>query len=843
MTHRPYPPPNPRRLWRHCSPQPLFPLLHRVRRYKRSTILSLCRPIRPFPVRIFTTSRLSTHVLTLLGTGPQKHLLDDDEAATPAPPLQDKSAEIGNMKNQLASTNRSLETTQSERTSVEQTLSSQASQLSALLTQLSSAKAAYETETKLLATLRERWTNQNVEILKAREELIRAESDLSAVRVEKAEMEGSFLRDKEEARALHRKMFEVTQQAEVLKADVEKLKKEAKQQKGLLAIARKQLNVKEAEHAKVLKELEDAKAENQAIVGEREAAEAELEKLSSAPPIPKASEIPASTSADTLAKAAAQPLPGTPVPSSPASVSTTLAKSNNPFERLAMASGKSTPVLQTPFLPLENASAPTPPPVAGPPESEADAGASGDPFGFEEAFIVEKPVTTGQKVQRTGSTSTPKPAPASILPSTATEVPPLSPTDASDNEYATPPTTSGGFTSPAEAEAAFPDISKAVSHFPALPVDGSAADLFNPEISKPRADNEPSISARGMELHPEESDSDSDEDDVPLGKRNGAGGQTSNVKRTTGDAEKLPGPSFDDIFAQPLAPAQNGAPPTAVTTIASSPPLNQTVTNDTSPKPATPAQAPVPVAAPTSTLGVNAFDEAMFNIPGNGAAPKLTFDSAFDTGFEDNFDFGAIAPVSFPPPPTAVDVKPPNTSTISPSPKQERFDDIFRIPPANDVVPPTLPMLDVSAPLSIFTPNGVTQSPIVQSAAAPAAAPAAPSSPAYRVSFEEPKPNPQPPKPSEPDAQLSVPPSTGSQPASPENNPGASQMNSNRPVSPPAQPRSSPPRVSSPKARASTSPSKEPPHEKPKDPPQKHSKLSVSERPAVLSSRLVIDAN
>ncbi|KAK0210424.1 hypothetical protein DFS33DRAFT_291638 [Desarmillaria ectypa] len=143
------------------------------------------------------------------GSAAAKDLLSDDDDVQAAPPrLHDQSAEIGNTQNQLNSTNRSLETSKTERASVEQALANQAAQLSALQTQLSSAKAAYETETKLLSTLRDRLNTQTAEIQKTRENLISAESDLSAVRVEKAEIEGAFLRDKEEARELHRKILE-----------------------------------------------------------------------------------------------------------------------------------------------------------------------------------------------------------------------------------------------------------------------------------------------------------------------------------------------------------------------------------------------------------------------------------------------------------------------------------------------------------------------------------------------------------------------------------------------------------------------------------------------------------
>jgi epidermal growth factor receptor substrate 15 len=219
---------------------------------------------------------------------------------------------------------------------VEQIIANQAAQLSALQTQLSSAKAAYETETKLLTTLKERQTNQLTEIQKLHEELIHAESNLSAVRVEKAELEGVFLRDKEEARELHRKMMDASQEAEKFKQELERVKKEAKQQKGLLAIARKQLSTKESERAKVEKELEEAMDEVASVIAERENVEAELAK--EVEPSPMITGPQRTLSPDSVTFAAQQPLPSTPDVPNSASVG----RSNNPFDKLSTSPG--TPV-------------------------------------------------------------------------------------------------------------------------------------------------------------------------------------------------------------------------------------------------------------------------------------------------------------------------------------------------------------------------------------------------------------------------------------------------------------------------------------------------------------------
>lgn len=303
-----------------------------------------------------------------------KDLLGDDDDSHASPPLHDQSAEIGNAQNQLNSTNKSLQAAKSERENLESTLAAQAAQLSALQTQLASAKASFETETTLLNNLRERHAAQTAEIQKAREELITSESDLSAIRVEKAELEGSFLRDKEEVRELNKKVIEITSQIATTKQEVEKIKKEAKQQKGLLAIARKQFATKESEKAKANEELEEAETDLANATKEIEAEEGGSGVFPVAQTIERAK-----SPTDSLAFAAAQPLPLTP--DMTGTTSPTIAKSNNPFGRLAKSAESSTPRSQSPFRSFSVALMPpsSPPPATLPLSPETN------PFGLKQA--------------------------------------------------------------------------------------------------------------------------------------------------------------------------------------------------------------------------------------------------------------------------------------------------------------------------------------------------------------------------------------------------------------------------------------------------------------------------
>ncbi|KAI0646793.1 hypothetical protein C8Q79DRAFT_587739 [Trametes meyenii] len=642
---------------------------------------------------------------------PHKDLLgDDDEHRASSPPLHDQSAEIGNVKNQLGSTNRSLETARAERANLERQLTEQAAQLASLQTQLSSAKAAYDTEIRLLSTLKERFASQNAEIQKTREELIHAESDLSATRVEKAEVEGALLRDKEEVRELHRKMSEVGTQIEGTKAEVEKLKKDAKQQKGLLAIAKKQLATREAEKAKADKELEEAKAELQEATKEREEAEDQLNKEE---PVPvhltngHVSPPPPATSPD-LVFAAAQPLPTSPEVSPPPSV---VGKSTNPFERLARTSS---PRPESPFLPFA-ATSNLPTPVTAPAPAEENPE---DPFGFK-AFTAEEPAAPVSEPE------TPKPSasPAPLTIGSPKQQELVSPADT--DLFTTPPSTASVpdtiFTPKPEDPVArsFPALEENAADEAPTPTAPPTATLQNPQPETEDTD----LSHQLKEI--EESDSDSDsssDDDEPLTNVK-AKLTEAPAKQTNGTAATAATSAFDDSFgisttsqpSQAAAPASVASPAaTAAAPVQASGPVNDFASMFETPAVSRepPPSAPIPAVAENTqpngsalapTAGVSEFDQALGKLPSleNSVASSQFTNVTFDSAFDDNFDFAAAsaaapttngatatteAASAFPPPPTASapgsaraghsfdDVfgtqAPPGASTLAPAPVQ-----------------------------------------------------------------------------------------------------------------------------------------------------------------------------
>jgi len=680
------------------------------------------------------------------------------------------------LKNQLQSTNRSLAAAKDERSTFEQSLADQASQLSSIQTQLSSAKAAYETEISLLATLKERHSTQVTEIQNTRKELIGAESDLSAIRVDKAEIEGAFLRDKEEARELHKQMIETGQKAEALKADVEKLKKEAKQQKGLLAIARKQLSTKESEKAKAEREHTEAVEELSSITRDKDALDAELAIIMPSSE-PKVAERTLSSS-DSLNFAASQPIPMTPdlSPSPPI-------KSNNPFERLAMQRSPSPFSIQG--NPLSPPSLFSTEPTSLPPSTSNEV-----------SLELPKP-----DLLAAGSTSASFSAvqiPASSEPSQlGNDLHPesvLSPATANGTDYFITPPTSAKHDSDAS-------LTNSKERFPSLddlpnPIPTIATDSLRPKLL-PTGHVDTDLNARLKELDIEESDSDSDtNDEKPLAelaanisKQLTTSPSPSHGINTNDSAPALaPIPEFDEVFGPDNADGVQTHLPATAKPISSNMSIapehaEDTIHNST---------------GAFNVAGVNEFDETMGKMPTSVTPANFSF----DPGFDDNFDFASASKT----------LEEPQTEIHDPKKTTQKveFDDIFR----NDDVPPAAGSSTYPPPDKVTKPGtfdvvfaGFEPSPVPKVEDKPVV-----NSPPVLLRSDEPSmPGSFPPP-----ATLATP--TRTTVASP-------HPSDVKPI-PPLRERS-PPRMLSPKPRLSSSSSKDN-HDKPKEPQTRHSKLSVS---------------
>lgn len=243
-------------------------------------------------------------------------MLGDDGAETAATSALDKSAELGNKKNQLDNTARSVTALEKDHAELESQTASNAQALEKLESDLTAARGKHDAETKAVSDLRIRVGEQTAKLKQLQADVISAESDLTAMRLEKDELEQSLLRDKEEVRSLQKRMKEVEDEKTGLKLLLDKTKKDARQQKGMVTIAKKQLSTAESSRDSVQQDVR--------------LAEQELEEATAA----RAEGV---ASPSSVASAAAVPLPHTPQTLSPEPTGVSQ-RSNNPFDRFSRSS-------------------------------------------------------------------------------------------------------------------------------------------------------------------------------------------------------------------------------------------------------------------------------------------------------------------------------------------------------------------------------------------------------------------------------------------------------------------------------------------------------------------------
>ncbi|BGP11922.1 hypothetical protein JCM10049v2_007842 [Rhodotorula toruloides] len=248
------------------------------------------------------------------------NFFDENDDADLAATASSLASRASNLRAEHASVSKELESTSASRAELESQVQAHNKEIESLQSQVSAAREAFETERARVEELRARRDEQKRVLDRARHELISAQSDLSGLRMEKTEIEGEVLRDKEEVREVKRQVAMVEEEKRILSAEIERVRKEVRREKGLGAIARKQLASVEADRSRLEGELERARAGH--LEGEQEehglvTAKDEAALAATAPTAP-------------AAHAAAVPLPATPAGVVSPAAST---KSTNPFDR------------------------------------------------------------------------------------------------------------------------------------------------------------------------------------------------------------------------------------------------------------------------------------------------------------------------------------------------------------------------------------------------------------------------------------------------------------------------------------------------------------------------------
>lgn len=175
-------------------------------------------------------------------------------------------------------------------------------------------------------------------LARARHELITAESDLSALRVERTEIEGTYLRDKEDVRDMKKKMAEIAVETSKLKETLEKMKKDARQQKGLVAISKKQLSTAEGDKEKIAKDIVEEE-QRPVETGEESSPFDHVSSTREATGSHSPFDHTPLVNPATASEARAIPLPMSPPIASP----TGSTRSTNPFDRMGSLTAAITP--------------------------------------------------------------------------------------------------------------------------------------------------------------------------------------------------------------------------------------------------------------------------------------------------------------------------------------------------------------------------------------------------------------------------------------------------------------------------------------------------------------------
>ncbi|PLW09876.1 hypothetical protein PCANC_20010 [Puccinia coronata f. sp. avenae] len=169
---------------------------------------------------------------------------------------EDDGAKLGNLVNQLSSTENALSTLRDERCRLETETRSTSEQIKSLDLKLSNARQAHQNELPLVEELRRKQIEQRSTISKLTGEVITAESELSTLKLEKEQIEGNILRDKEEIREMKKRMAQLEEETLRLKSNLEALKKDSRLQKGLIAIGKKQVLTVEGQKADISHEVD-----------------------------------------------------------------------------------------------------------------------------------------------------------------------------------------------------------------------------------------------------------------------------------------------------------------------------------------------------------------------------------------------------------------------------------------------------------------------------------------------------------------------------------------------------------------------------------------------------------
>ena len=183
-----------------------------------------------------------------LGDKPREvpQAFDDDFDAPLSALSRDTKAE--ETSKALESSNKDLEDVKARRAAAESTLSSHSTTIGELEAQLARARNAFASEQMALKEVEDKVQVQNAEITSLRQDVIREESELSAIRTQRDELEQKLLQDRESAHELRRQLAELETETSRLRESHGVLEQQQRKEADAAAALNKQLSSARDEH-------------------------------------------------------------------------------------------------------------------------------------------------------------------------------------------------------------------------------------------------------------------------------------------------------------------------------------------------------------------------------------------------------------------------------------------------------------------------------------------------------------------------------------------------------------------------------------------------------------------
>lgn len=198
-------------------------------------------------------------------------LLGGDVEPDVSSTLNNDTAELGNMSNQLGTLRTQMSEVQGKRSVAENDVSTTANQKRELETRLTQFRGQYEQEIREVKAIEERLKVSRAETQQLQSQIAMIEGAHTDLQTKHREVTAALDADQRENSALKERTQALNAEITQLKPQLEKMQVDARQQKGLVAINKKQLAASEAERQRIEREMVEAEQERNRLQQEAEA--------------------------------------------------------------------------------------------------------------------------------------------------------------------------------------------------------------------------------------------------------------------------------------------------------------------------------------------------------------------------------------------------------------------------------------------------------------------------------------------------------------------------------------------------------------------------------------------